>query len=124
MMVKFNTIFWTTLAVATGEDVGGGAQAGDSGRAELAGSDEVCRGVTVSLEEGVKAVEMEEFNISLTVSLSSSAATPMLLTVAPNWDGLKVLEGGQIQVRQPYDDQKPNRPTRPIFKIIYESSSS
>ena len=59
-MVRFNTIFWTTLAVATGEDVGGGSQAGDSGRAELGGSDEVCRGVTVSLEGEVKAVEMEE----------------------------------------------------------------
>ena len=98
-------ILWTTLAVATGQDVGGGAQAGDSGRADLGGSDEVCKGVTVSLEGGVKAVEMEEFNISLTVSLSSSAATPMLLTVVPNWDGLKVLEGGQMQVRQSDDDQ-------------------
>ena len=108
-MVRFNTIFWTTLAVATGQDVGGGAQAGDSGRAELGGSDKVCRGVTVSLEGEVKAVETEEFDISLTVLLSSSAATPMLLTVAPNWDGLKVLEGVQMQARRKsYDDQKPN----------------
>ena len=104
-MVRFETILWTTLAVATGEDVGDRARAGDSGRADLGGSDKVCGGVTVSLEGGVKAVEMEEFNISLTVSLSSSAATPMLLTVVPNWDGLKVLEGGQIQVRQSDDDQ-------------------
>ena len=115
-------ILWTTLAVATGQDVVGGAQAGDSGRTELGGSDEVCRGVTVSLEGGVKAVEMEEFNISLTVSLSSSAATPMLLTVVPNWDGLKVLEGGQIQVRQSYDDQI--KPNQTHFQDYYESSSS
>ena len=104
-MVRIKMILWTTLAVATRQDVGGGAQAVDSGRTELGGSDEVCKGVTVNLEGGVKAVEMEEFNISLTVLLSSSAATPMLLTVVPNWDGLKVLEGGQIQVRQSYDDQ-------------------
>ena len=54
MMVRFNTIFWTTLAVATGEDVGGRAQAVDSGRADLGGSDEVCRGVTVSLDGSVR----------------------------------------------------------------------
>jgi len=41
-------------------------------------------------------VEMEEFNISLTVSSSSAASR--LLTVTPSWDGLKVLDGGKLKV--------------------------
>ena len=59
--------------------------------------DAPCNGVTISLEEKVKAVEMEEFNISLAVV--SSSPVSRLLTVTPSWDGLKVLGGGQLEVK-------------------------
>ena len=59
--------------------------------------DPPCNGVTISLEEKVKAVEMEEFNVSLVVV--SSSPVSRLLTVTPSWDGLKVLGGGQLEVK-------------------------
>ena len=78
------TVFLVTAALAVGEKfpgeisggVGDGAKAGDSGGAKLISTDAPtpCDGVMVSLEGKVKAVEMEEFNISLTVSSSSEAS--------------------------------------------------
>ena len=73
------TVFWLmTLTLALGEELPGetSVEAGDgeSGGEKLLNRDTACKGVTISLEGKVKAVEMEEFNISLTVSSSSAAS--------------------------------------------------
>ena len=73
------TVFWLAAALAVGEKLPGGlgdpAKAGYSGGGKPISRDTPCNGVTVSLEGKAKAVEMEEFNISLIVSSSSSAAS-------------------------------------------------
>ena len=77
------TVFWLMAAITVGEklpgEISGGlgdpAKAGDSGGGKPISRDTPCNGVTVSLEGKAKAVEMEEFNISLIVSSSSSAAS-------------------------------------------------
>ena len=73
------TVFWLmTMALVAGEkllgETSGEAGDGDSGGGKLLSRDTACKGVTISLEGKVKAVEMEEFNISLTVSSSSAAS--------------------------------------------------
>ena len=76
------TVFWLMAAITVGEKLpgeisgrlGDPAKAGDSGGGKLISRDTPCNGVTVSLEGKVKAVEMEEFNISLIVFSSSSSA--------------------------------------------------
>ena len=77
------TVFWLAAAITVGEklpgEISGGlgdpAKAGYSGGGKPISRDTPCNGVTVSLEGKAKAVEMEEFNISLIVSSSSSAAS-------------------------------------------------
>ena len=68
------TVFWLIMALAVGEELPSetSGEAGDG--ANLISRDIACEGVTISLEGKVKAVEMEEFNISLTVSSSSAAS--------------------------------------------------
>jgi len=89
-------LFWLTMALVIGEELPGEAGDGDSGGGNLLSKDTACKGVTISLEEKVKAVEMQEFNISLTVS-SSSSSSGWLLSVTPSWNGLRVLDGGQLK---------------------------
>ena len=74
------TVFWLiTMALAVAEELPGETSVevssdGDFGDGTLLSRDTACKGVTISLEGKVKAVEMEEFNISLTVSSSSAAS--------------------------------------------------
>ena len=96
-------VLWLTIAFALAEELPGGEMfsemfsSGDIGGEKPMSRDAPCNGVTISLEEKVKAVEMEEFNISLAVV--SSSPVSRLLTVTPSWDGLKVLDGGQLEVK-------------------------
>ena len=67
-------VLWLAVACAAGQHAGeiSGGDAHVSGK--LISRDAPCDGVTISLEEKVKAMEMEEFNISLTVNSSSSSS--------------------------------------------------
>ena len=72
-------VLWLAVAFAAGQELRAGEISGGAGRSsgggKLTGRASPCDGVTISLEEKVKAMEMEEFNISLTVNSSSSAAS-------------------------------------------------
>ena len=73
-------VLWLTIAFALAEELPGGEMfsemfsSGDIGGEKLMSRDPPCNGVTISLEEKVKAVEMEEFNISFNVFSSSAAS--------------------------------------------------